>query len=211
MQHYLIRECERADCRFRFPAAEDDPRGVYCPHCGAGKTAVVARADTNPKPVRHKAPDTFHLELLLDNIRSVYNVGSLLRTADGAGVRHLHFCGITATPEHPRLAKTALGAEQLLPWTRHLNAVSAVEQLRATGYLLWGLEEDPRAENLLVWRRPTDQKAVLIIGNEKMGIDPEIRLRCDRLFSLPMLGGKHSLNVAVAAGIALYHLRFGQM
>jgi tRNA G18 (ribose-2'-O)-methylase SpoU len=210
MPLYLIRECTAPACRFRFPAAEGDRRGERCPRCGIGRTAVVARPAPSPAPPPFSAPAALHLELLLDNIRSVYNVGALFRTADGAGVQHMHLSGITAPPDHPKLAKTALGAEQMLPWTAHNNAVAAAKTLKARGWALWGLEEHERAEDLFRHGRPAGiKKAVLIIGNEKVGIDPAVIALCDRVFTLPMLGGKKSLNVAVAAGIALYQLRFG--
>ena len=155
-------------------------------------------------------PDPCHLEVLLDNIRSVYNVGAMFRTADGAGVAHLHLCGITAPPTHPKLAKTALGAESNLPWTQWRNGVETAVSLQQQQYQLWALESMPDAEPLFTARLTDPQRPILfIVGNEKVGVDPDILARCDRVFSLPMQGVKESLNVAVAFGIALYHIRFG--
>ena len=208
---YHIRQCTNAGCRFRFPAADNDRRGDYCPHCGA-ETVVTAVPTTHNSglPSADLPPDPCHLEVLLDNIRSVYNVGAMFRTADGAGVAHLHLCGITAPPTHPKLAKTALGAESNLPWTQWRNGVETAVSLQQQQYQLWALESMPDAEPLFTARLTDPQRPILfIVGNEKVGVDPDILARCDRVFSLPMQGVKESLNVAVAFGIALYHIRFG--
>lgn len=201
---FSFRECVNATCRFRFPAAANDTE--HCPHCGAEtavQAATVSSPDFSPVPL---APPP-HVELLLDNIRSVFNVGAILRTADGAGVRRVHLCGITAPPTHPRLAKTALGAEQTVPWQRTLNGVETAASLRAQGYYLWALEATPTAASLFdpLLKLPA-APLLLIVGNEKAGVDPGILRQCDRVLALPMHGVKASLNVAVAAGIALYTL-----
>ncbi len=140
MQLYEIRQCEAEVCQFRFPVAAGDPAGARCPHCGAA-TALVATPQAGGKPSLPTAPRFTRLELLLDNIRSLYNVGAIMRTADGAGITHLHLGGITAPPTHPKLTKTALGAESALPWTQHRNGVQAVMELKSAGYLIWVLEE----------------------------------------------------------------------
>jgi tRNA G18 (ribose-2'-O)-methylase SpoU len=163
------------------------------------------------------------VELLVDNLRSALNVGSILRTADGAGVDHVHLCGITPTPRHPKVAKTALGAQETVPWTQRPNGLLAAEALRARGVTLIGLEAAAGARSLfdrslfdrslfdrsLFDGTPPDGPLALVVGSEITGIDPAILERCARVFFLPMLGVKESLNVAVALGIALYHLRFG--
>lgn len=148
--------------------------------------------------------------ILLDNIRSTYNVGSILRTADGAGVRYLHLCGITPTPDNPKVAKTALGAEQSVRWTHHRNGVTAARMLRAQGSQLWALEIAPCAVSLFdaVADLPP-VPLVLVVGNERIGVDPGILALCEQVVALPMAGVKHSLNVATAFGIAVYTLRYG--
>jgi tRNA G18 (ribose-2'-O)-methylase SpoU len=150
------------------------------------------------------------VEALLDNIRSVFNVGAMFRTADGAGLRHLHLCGITATPHHPRLVKTALGAEQVLPWTRYLNALDAAQHLRGQGATLWALESGLQSQDLFS-ARPSSEEGllVLIVGNERAGIDPQLLALCHRVYHIPMSGVKASLNVAIAFGVAAYFLRHG--
>lgn len=144
-------------------------------------------------------------------------VGSIFRTADGAGLEHLYLCGITATPEHPRLGKAALGAQDTVPWSYSRNAVDTARSLQAQGYCLWALERlavdgstknvfslfDPGVRNL---RR--EKPVVLIVGNERAGVDPGLLALCDHIFSVPMYGQKPSLNAAVAFGIAVYFLRY---
>ena len=206
---YEIRECQADDCQFRFPVAEGDAAGATCPHCGT-PTTLAATPDAGAAPMLPIPPRYTQLELLLDNIRSVFNVGAILRTADGAGVAHLHLGGITAPPTHPKLAKTALGAESARPWTQHRNSVHAVQQLKEKGYAIWILEEGKTAVNLFTTTLPEkpNQPILLVIGNEKVGVDPAIQQMADCTWALPMSGVKNSLNVAVAFGIAIYQIQF---
>jgi len=129
-RHYEIRQCVDDTCRFRYPAADDDLRALRCPRCGAETfaAATIPLADEGESAARPHRPPLRHVDVLLDNIRSLYNVGSIFRTADGAGIRHLYLCGITPTPDNPKLAKTALGAEQTVAWSYHANAIDQIEQ-----------------------------------------------------------------------------------
>jgi tRNA G18 (ribose-2'-O)-methylase SpoU len=150
------------------------------------------------------------MEVLLDNIRSVLNVGSMFRTADGAGIQHVHLCGITPTPDNRKLAKTALGAEDHVPWTHHNDGTAAAALLKDLGFQLWALEGGPGAEFLFdVVTEPLEGPLVLVVGNEVSGIDPGILAHCHRILQIPMMGVKNSLNVAVAFGIAAYALQYG--
>ena len=209
MQLYEIRECAAGTCQFRFPVAVGDPAGLRCPHCGAA-TALAVTPHAGGAPSLQSTPRFTRLELLLDNIRSLYNVGAIMRTADGAGIAHLHLGGITAPPTHPKLAKTALGAESALPWTQHRNSVQAVRQLKSEGYVIWVLEEGETAVNLFTTplSQQANQPILLVIGNEKVGVDPAIVALADHVFALPMSGVKNSLNVAVAFGAAIYQIQF---
>jgi tRNA G18 (ribose-2'-O)-methylase SpoU len=148
--------------------------------------------------------------VVLDNLRSAYNVGSIVRTADGAGIDHLYLCGITPTLDHPKVAKTALGAEATVESSYHPNALTLVSDLQSRGIYLAALESRPGAVSLFdpVLRIPTSP-AVLVVGNELVGVDPAIEELCDLVVALPMMGTKRSLNVVVAFGIASYWLRFG--
>lgn len=149
------------------------------------------------------------VEALLDNIRSSHNVGSIFRTADTAGVRALHLAGITAAGDHPRVAKTALGAQEAVPWNHGRNGLDMAIRLQEAGFRLWGIEAGIEASPLFEQRpRAVEAPILLIVGNERAGIDPGIRLHCERLLSIPMQGVKRSLNVAVAFGIAAYYVRF---
>jgi tRNA G18 (ribose-2'-O)-methylase SpoU len=132
----------------------------------------------------------------------------MFRTADAAGISHLHLCGISATPKQAKVAKTALGAEQSVPWSYYRNGVDAAVALKQRGYRLWAIEGGPQAESLFQARSMRQGwPIVLVVGNEVTGVDPAILQQCDQVLSIPMHGRKRSLNVAVAFGIAVYYLR----
>lgn len=153
---------------------------------------------------------SLQLEAFLDNIRSAWNVGSIFRSADGAGFSRVHLCGISPTPEYPGVAKTALGAEKSLPWEYAPDGVALARCLLEQGCRLWALEQDERAEPLeaAAGLNPAlpGARLVLVVGNELCGVDPGILELCERVVYLPMRGGKRSLNVAVAFGIAAFAL-----
>lgn len=207
---YHIRQCSNELCRFRFPAAEDALGQERCPQCGSPTYRVVGFPPAADFTRHHTRPTDLHLEILLDNTRSVYNVGSMFRTADGAGIKRMHLCGITATPEHPRFGKTALGADETIPWTYSLNGVDAAVALKKQGYTLWALEETPQSESLFDIKLTTDRPTVLVLGNEVVGVDPEILALCERHLVIPMQGRKKSLNVTIAMGTAVYWLLYGR-
>jgi tRNA G18 (ribose-2'-O)-methylase SpoU len=211
MTYFQIRQCLAAACRFRFPWIENDPPALSCPRCGApvqiahtGDQRPEQRAVASPISVTEQPP----FYALLDNVRSAFNVGSIFRSADGAQVQHLYLCGVTPTPRHNKVAKTALGAEQAIPWSYHNNALDLAHSLRAQGYRPWALEDTAQAE--LLFTAPSVQDSspvVLIVGNEVTGVDPALLALCDRVLAIPMWGAKRSLNVAIAFGIAVYGLR----
>jgi tRNA G18 (ribose-2'-O)-methylase SpoU len=158
------------------------------------------------------------LAVLLDNIRSAWNVGSILRSADGFGFAHAYLCGITPLGDHEAVTKTALGAENSVPWSYHKDAVRLVKGLKVEGWNVYALEEDPRAEpitqspnhpitNHPITNHPIINPSVLILGNEVTGVDPDLLDLCDRILYIPMLGEKKSFNVAIAFGIAAYALQ----
>jgi tRNA G18 (ribose-2'-O)-methylase SpoU len=141
---------------------------------------------------------------VLDCVRSLYNVGSYFRTGDAAGLSCLYLTGYTGYPPHPRLSKTALGAEDHLPWEHHPEAVPLLETLRQQGYELAAIETSSGAVDLYDWqpRFPT----CLVFGSEVEGISPAVAETCDVHARIPMLGAKQSLNVAVAGGVVLFEL-----
>ena len=199
----VFHQCLNPACNFRFPA----PSGSLsrCPHCGAGLSVDLKHESSETAPQHPKV--THRISAMLDNIRSILNVGSMFRTADGAGLSHLHLCGITATPDHPRIAKTGLGAEWSVPWTYYPNGFTAARDLISQGAHLWGLEISPSA--LPVFEMTSiPENLILVVGSEYAGIDPAIQSLCEKTVLIPMQGYKKSLNVAVAFGIAVYTLAF---
>lgn len=141
---------------------------------------------------------------VLDNIRSLYNVGSIFRTADAAGIGKLYLCGITAAPPHPSIRKTALGADERVPHEHQWNAFSTVARLRYEGYRIAAIETGPASIDLFDWQ-PEFPLAVLF-GNEVDGLSQPLLDLCDIRVSIPMYGVKRSLNVATAAGVVFYEL-----
>jgi tRNA G18 (ribose-2'-O)-methylase SpoU len=144
------------------------------------------------------------VSVLLDNLRSAFNVGSFFRTGDAVRIEQLILCGITSTPPHSGILKTALGAEESVRWTRSEDALAAACQERARGAELAVVETSIRSVDLFDWvpRFPV----CLIFGNEKDGVSPALAELCDTHVRIPMLGFKHSLNVATAGGVVLYEL-----
>jgi len=200
-------QCSSPECNLRFPSPVKE--NIVCPFCKSVTNKTIPAGNyQSTKPPAHLLTVSF--SILLDNLRSVYNVGSILRTSDGAGVQHAYLCGITPTPLHPRLSKTALSAEIHTSWSHHPNGVMLVHTLKQSGHFIIGLETGGGACDLFVERIQSTEKTTLIVGNEISGIDPAILEQCDRVYTLPMLGRKSSLNVAVSFGIAVYHLNFNK-
>jgi len=144
------------------------------------------------------------LHLIAHDIRSAQNVGSLLRTCDSLGVAKLWLTGYTPEPSHPRVAKTALGAQSSVAWEKRIDVTQVIEDLRGCGFRIVGLELDKRALDLAAYR-PAG-KVALLLGNEVDGIPPSLRSVCDDLVFIRQKGIKESMNVAVAAGIACYQI-----
>ncbi len=142
--------------------------------------------------------------ILLDNVRSMYNVGAFFRTADGAGIERLLLSGITARPPKNAIAKTALGAEARVPWEDCQNPIAGIENLRTHGYEVAAIETSVKALDIFDWQ-PRFPVCVMF-GHEVDGLNPALLKLCDTHVRIPMLGLKHSLNVASAAAIAMYEL-----
>ncbi len=142
--------------------------------------------------------------VLLDDVRSLYNVGAFFRTADAAGAEKLYLCGITGRPPHAGIAKTALGAERTVPWEHSWDPLATVAALRGRGYEIAAVETSPGAVDLFEWRPAFP--VCLVFGHEVEGVRPALAAACDTHVRIPMLGSKHSLNVATAGGVVLYEL-----
>ena len=141
---------------------------------------------------------------LLENVRSLYNVGAFFRTADAAGLRSLYLCGITGRPPHAGIRKTALGAEATVSWEYATDALAQAARLRGDGCEIAAIETTVRSVDLFDWQ-PAFPVCV-VFGNEVDGISPELSALADTHVRIPMLGTKHSLNVATAGGIVMYEL-----
>lgn len=199
---YII-ECTQHSCNFRTTAlsAKED---MVCPACGSA-VKIVKRAYSVPMSTRKLFKTHPNLTVVLDNIRSALNVGSIFRTADAVGVDRLYLCGITPTPDHPRLAKTSLGAEWSIPWHYSPNAVATINDLKKLGKTIFCLEETLNSRSIFESASFCYSPSIaLVVGNEITGIDPGILEICDQIVDIPMRGYKRSMNVAVAFGIAVY-------
>jgi tRNA G18 (ribose-2'-O)-methylase SpoU len=209
---YLVYQCTKPECDLRFLLSEKEKKPVSCPRCKSPFQITRVEQDS----VSFKIPATsqmgHHIEVLLDNIRSTLNVGSIFRTADGAGIRKIHLCGITPTPEHPKMMKTGLGAEWSVPWEYHSNGLKLAMREKQKGEHLISLEIVPGSKSIYESHLlNADHPILLIIGNEVTGIDPEISAIADETFHIPMVGYKKSLNVSVAFGIIAYQLIFSRV
>jgi len=164
--------------------------------------------DTIPRPIDSLSAGYEGLRLpavvLLDNVRSMYNVGSFFRVADGVGLEKLCLCGITAHPPKKAISKTALGAEEVVPWEHDWDALKMAESFRRRGYELAAVETHEHSVDLFEWQ-PRFPVCVAF-GNEVDGLRPELLNMADSHVRIPMLGQKTSLNVATAAGVVLYEL-----
>ncbi len=142
---------------------------------------------------------------LLDNIRSLYNVGSIFRTSDGAMIRKLFLCGYTPTPPRKEISKTALGSTETVQWEYHTDAMEAVKAARGLGARICVLEHTTQSRPYTELKK-TDFPLCLVVGNEITGVSPELIAGADMAIEIPMHGTKQSLNVAVAYGIAIFEL-----
>lgn len=141
--------------------------------------------------------------LWLHNVRSLHNVGAAFRNADAFGVKELYLSGYTPQPPRPEITKTAIGAEEHVRWQAIDNPLSKIADLKKSGYQIIGLEQTDSSEQLPEFK-PDSQKICLILGNEVTGIDTDIIPLLDTAVEIPQFGMKHSLNVSVACGVALY-------
>ena len=144
--------------------------------------------------------------VILDNIRSLHNVGSIFRTSDALRLEAVYLCGITSTPPHKEIHKTALGAEDSVDWHFFKETMEAVKKLKKDGYLLIGLEQVEGSTDLRDFRPDTQKKYAIILGHEVRGIDQQVVDACDLCLEIPQYGTKHSFNVSVSGGIVLWEI-----
>lgn len=143
--------------------------------------------------------------VVLDNIRSMHNVGSVFRTADAFRIEAICLCGYTPQPPHRDIQKTALGATETVNWLYFSTTLDALKQLKEHGYTIFAVEQAVGSISLEQFEE-TDKKIAVVFGNEVSGVDSEVLAHCDGCIEIPQLGMKHSLNISVAAGIVLWKL-----
>jgi tRNA G18 (ribose-2'-O)-methylase SpoU len=151
-----------------------------------------------------KAQQKLPVVVVLDNVRSMHNVGSIFRTCDGFAVEKVCLCGITCQPPHREIEKTALGATQSVNWTYYADPVQAVEQLRKDGYRIVAVEQAEKSIMLNKFETAGNEKYALIFGNEVNGVSDEVMQMIDACIEIPQFGTKHSFNIVVSAGIVLW-------
>ena len=151
-----------------------------------------------------KQANKLPLAVILDEVRSLHNIGSVFRTSDAVLVERIYLCGITATPPHPEMQKTALGAEDTVDWKYVKHTLEAVEELHNEGYTVLAIEQVEGSTMLDELELEPDKKYAIVMGNEVKGVQQEVIDACDGCIEIPQYGTKHSLNVSVTTGIVLW-------
>ena len=154
----------------------------------------------------YRAADKLPLVVVLDNVRSQYNVGAVFRTADAMRIERVDLCGICCCPPNQELHKTALGAEETVEWRYFTDTMEAVRALQAEGYTVYAVEQAHDASTLEEVAERVAGKIAVILGHEVFGVQQEVVDACDGCIEIPQYGTKHSMNVSVTAGIVLYRL-----
>lgn len=164
------------------------------------KLDELGRVDVKGFKKQEKLP----LVIILDNVRSMHNIGSIFRTSDGFAVEKICLCGITAQPPHREIEKTALGATQSIEWVYYETVFLAIEELKNEGYIIIAIEQAEKSTMLTEYKPASDEKYALIFGNEVHGVSDEAMTMADKCIEIPQFGTKHSFNIVVSAGIVLW-------
>ena len=163
--------------------------------------------ELNRKSVEEfKGSEKIPVIVVLENIRSAYNVGSVFRTADAFLLEAIYICGYTCIPPHKEIKKTALGAEDSVEWKHFTNAGLAIDELHELGYKVFAVEQAEGSTMLNDLEYTDSEKIAVIFGNEVSGVENDTIRRCEACIEIPQLGMKHSLNIATAAGVVLWEL-----
>lgn len=152
-----------------------------------------------------KEAEKMPLIIVLDDVRSMYNVGSIFRTGDAFRIAAVYICGISATPPATEIHKTALGAEDSVEWRYFPSAMEAVEALQADGYEVMAVEQAEGSTKLQDFEPQTGKRYAVVMGNEVKGVHQEVVDKCNGCLEIPQFGTKHSMNVSITAGIVIYH------
>ena len=155
-------------------------------------------------PEEFKASEKMPLVVVLDDVRSMYNVGSVFRTADAFRVEAIYLCGITARPPHAEIHKTALGAEDTVEWHYFKTTIEAVEALKSDGYVVYGIEQCEGSTMLQDMHLNTSLRYAVVLGHEVKGVKQEVIDACNGCLEIPQFGTKHSLNVSTTAGMVIW-------
>ncbi len=151
-----------------------------------------------------KAARKLPLVVVLDNVRSLHNVGSVFRSCDAFRIEAVYLCGITATPPSAEIHKTALGAEDSVSWKYYESTLDAVEELKQQGYFVYSIEQVEGSENMAKISLDASKRYAVVLGNEVKGVEQAVVNTSDSCLEIPQLGTKHSLNVSVTAGIVVW-------
>ena len=166
------------------------------------KNSELGRLDVEDFKNTEKVP----LIVVLDNIRSLHNIGSVFRTSDAFLIEKIYLCGITAQPPHKEIHKTALGATESVDWEYFDTTMEAVKKLQMEGVHVMAIEQAENSTSLQDFNIAPSQKYAIIMGNEVKGVQQEVVSACDAVIEIPQYGTKHSLNIAVTAGVVIWDL-----
>ena len=153
-----------------------------------------------------KRSEKFPVIVVLENIRSMHNVGSVFRTADAFLIEAIYICGYTAQPPRKEIDKTALGATETVDWKYFISSKETIEELRKNGYKIFAIEQVDKSISLEKFSEENNGKVALIFGNEVSGVEADTISLCDGCIEIPQFGMKHSLNISVAVGIVLWEI-----
>lgn len=166
------------------------------------KNSELGRLDVEGFKKTEKIP----LIVILDNIRSLNNIGSVFRTSDAFLIEKIYLCGITAQPPHKEIHKTALGATESVDWEYHKDTVTVVEQLKSEGVHVSAIEQAEDSIALQDFNVKASQKYAIVMGNEVKGVQQEVVSACTSIIEIPQYGTKHSLNISVTTGVVIWDL-----
>ena len=209
MIQFQMYECQNPQCRLRFPTNFSVQQFSTCPFCGS-PVFQSGEPFTNAKFQPNVDTDSINkISVVLDNLRSTLNVGSIFRSANCTSIEHIYCCGTTPTPAHSKFGKSGLNAEQTVPWSYHHNALDVIVENKKNGFEVTSLELTSASKSIFEQtQKQFPNNSLLVVGNELSGVDPAILDLSDSIVYIPMLGSKNSLNVAIAAAISFYVYRF---
>lgn len=183
---------------------------IFADYFSIAMTHKLSTQEMNRLTVEEfRASEKLPLTVVLDNVRSLNNIGSVFRTSDAFRVEHIALCGITATPPHREIHKTALGAEESVEWSYHEDAAECLRELKAQGYQIYAVEQVSDSIKLGIdsWEIGNEEwKVAIVLGNEIEGVQECLLPLCDGTLEIPQFGTKHSLNVSCAAAIVIWEM-----